>query len=128
VHPIIDDGPYGVSHINVEKQKRDPGSLLRWMTRMVHLRKECPEIGWGTWSIIDAKLPNVLAMLYEWRGSQLLVVHNFEGQRHSVSLPLRHRNGERLVDLLAEEESQPDKRGTHRIVLEAYGYRWFRVA
>jgi maltose alpha-D-glucosyltransferase / alpha-amylase len=127
VHPVIDHGPYGHAHINVEQQKRDRDSLLRWMTRMVHIRKECPEIGWGTWSLIETKLPNILAMLYEWRGNQLLTVHNFAAQRQDVVLPLRQQEGEGIFDLLIEDESRADRRGRHTIVLEAHGYRWFRV-
>jgi maltose alpha-D-glucosyltransferase/alpha-amylase len=33
----------------------------------------------------------------------------------------------RLVNLLALDESRADASGTHRIALEAYGYRWYRV-
>jgi hypothetical protein len=32
-----------------------------------------------------------------------------------------------LVNLLAEDHSQADKDGRHRLVIEAYGYRWYRV-
>ena len=32
-----------------------------------------------------------------------------------------------LVNLLSEEHSQADATGRHRLMLEAYGYRWFRV-
>jgi maltose alpha-D-glucosyltransferase/alpha-amylase len=28
---------------------------------------------------------------------------------------------------LGEEHSRADKNGRHRLVIEAYGYRWFRV-
>jgi maltose alpha-D-glucosyltransferase/alpha-amylase len=28
---------------------------------------------------------------------------------------------------LGEEHSHADKNGRHRLVIEAYGYRWFRV-
>ena len=31
------------------------------------------------------------------------------------------------MNLLAEEHSQSDEHGTHRLVIEAYGYRWYRV-
>ena len=33
----------------------------------------------------------------------------------------------RLVNLLAENESEPDPQGRHHIVLEPFGYRWYRV-
>jgi maltose alpha-D-glucosyltransferase / alpha-amylase len=32
-----------------------------------------------------------------------------------------------LVNLLSGDHSEPDKKGRHRILMEAYGYRWFRV-
>jgi hypothetical protein len=36
-------------------------------------------------------------------------------------------HGNLLVNLLGEEHSRADKNGRHRLVIEAYGYRWFRV-
>jgi maltose alpha-D-glucosyltransferase/alpha-amylase len=32
-----------------------------------------------------------------------------------------------LVNLWVEEQSAADPSGIHRIALEAYGYRWYRV-
>jgi hypothetical protein len=40
---------------------------LNWTARMIRMRKECPEIGWGEWSIVDAGSPSVAAMRYRWR-------------------------------------------------------------
>jgi maltose alpha-D-glucosyltransferase / alpha-amylase len=47
VHPVIDQGVWSYRHINVAAQRRDPDSFLNWTARMIRLRKECPEIGWG---------------------------------------------------------------------------------
>jgi maltose alpha-D-glucosyltransferase / alpha-amylase len=33
-----------------------------------------------------------------------------------------------LVDLIQNIESEADEKARHTITLEAYGYRWFRVA
>ena len=35
--------------------------------------------------------------------------------------------GERLVNLLAEDHSEPQEDGRHTVLLEAYGYRWYRI-
>jgi maltose alpha-D-glucosyltransferase / alpha-amylase len=46
----------------------------------------------------------------------------------SVGLEGKHaEHGNLLVNLLGEEHSNADKNGRHRFVIEAYGYRWFRV-
>jgi maltose alpha-D-glucosyltransferase/alpha-amylase len=35
--------------------------------------------------------------------------------------------GRLLVNLLSEDHSQAKGRGKHTILLESYGYRWYRV-
>ena len=40
---------------------------------------------------------------------------------------MNRAGGELLVNLLAEDHSRANESGKHRIVLEGYGYRWYRV-
>jgi maltose alpha-D-glucosyltransferase/alpha-amylase len=127
VEPVIGDGVWGYGRVNVEAQRRDPGSLLNWTARMIRLRKECPEIGWGSWEILDTGCPQALAMRYDWRGNSLVTVHNFDTRPHELSIRVGVEGGERLVSLLAEEESAADEEGVHRLVIEAFGYNWYRV-
>lgn len=127
VHPVIDQGPYSCAIVNVETQRRQPDSLLNWMTSLIRLRHECSEIGWGDWTIIDTGNPSVLAMYYRWRGSSLITLHNFDEKAHEVILDTRSKEESRLTDLFKIEENVADERGRHRIQLGAYGYRWFRA-
>jgi maltose alpha-D-glucosyltransferase/alpha-amylase len=127
VEPVIGDGIWGYARVNVEAQRRDPDSLLNWTARMIRLRKECPEIGWGSWEILDTGCPQALAMRYDWRGNSLVTVHNFDTRPHELSIRVGVEGGERLVSLLAEEESAADEKGVHRLVIDAFGYNWYRV-
>ena len=54
VRPVISDPIYGYQRVNVEAQRRDPHSLVNWMERKIRMRRECPEISWGDWKILDA--------------------------------------------------------------------------
>jgi maltose alpha-D-glucosyltransferase / alpha-amylase len=126
-HPVIADGVWSYRHINVAAQRRDPASFLNWMATMIRLRKECPEIGWGRFEILDAGAENVLAMRYDWRGNAVVVVHNFATQPREARFRLDGDGGGRLSNLLKEEELQADDRGVHRVALDALGYRWYRV-
>ena len=127
VHPLITKGPYRYDQVNVEAQRRDPASLLSWTAHMIRLRKECPEIGWGDWKILQTGAPSVLVMRYDWRGNSLIVVHNFDEKAHEIRLKPEVEGGDKLLNLLVEDESRAGTGGTHRIALEAYGYRWYRV-
>jgi maltose alpha-D-glucosyltransferase / alpha-amylase len=127
VHPVISQGPYSCEKVNVEQQRRDPNSLLNWTSRMIRLRKECPEIGWGEWKILNAGAPSVLAMRYDWQGSSLLILHNFSDKPQEARIRVGGPKGEVLANLLANDESRAKPNGVHRIGMEAHGYRWFRV-
>ena len=126
--PLISDGPYSFQHVNVADQRRDPNSLLNWMERIIRMRKEVPEIGWGDFSFVAAGTSEVLAMKYTWRNNAVLCVHNLSSEPREIRLSI-NKGDENcvLVNLLSNDHSQPDSQGRHSILLEPYGYRWFRV-
>jgi maltose alpha-D-glucosyltransferase/alpha-amylase len=126
-NPVITDGVYGCEQVNVEKQRRDPQSFLNWLVRMIRQRKETPEIGWGECSILPTGHKSVLGLMYEWRGNRVVVLHNFSRQPLEITLRVKGDGGDMLTNLLAENESRAQQGGAHRIALEEYGYRWFRV-
>ncbi len=127
VLPVISKGPYSYDQVNVEAQRRDQNSLFNWTARMIRLRKEAPEIGWGDWKILKSGSPCVLALRYDWRGKSLVTLHNFSDQPQEVRIRPGVDGSEKLVNLLANDESTSTGRGEHRIPLEAHGYRWYRV-
>ncbi|KZD20385.1 alpha-amylase family protein [Tardiphaga sp. 20_F10_N6_6] len=128
-NPVIDKGPYGYNHVNVAKQRRDPNSMLNWTERMIRMRKEVPEIGWGDFTIIATRNPAVLAIRYDWRNNSVLFVHNLDEQPREVSfaLGLDGKQGDHLINLLTEDHNRADAQGKHHLMLEAYAYRWYRV-
>ncbi|OYW43852.1 MAG: trehalose synthase [Rhizobiales bacterium 24-66-13] len=126
--PVISEGPYGYAHVNVAEQRRDPNSFLNWMERMIRMRMEMPEIGWGDFTILDTGNPAVLALRYDWRNNSVLTVLNLSRSPLEVEVDVQHgAEGSRLVDVLADSHSDADARGRHCIYLEGYGYRWYRV-
>jgi maltose alpha-D-glucosyltransferase / alpha-amylase len=127
--PVISGGVYGYEHVNVAEQRRDPNSLLNWVERIIRMRKEVPEIGWGDYTVLNAGTVEVLAIRYDWRNNSVVALHNLGAVPREVRLNvgLEGQSGKRLVNLLSTAHSVADKSGKHCILLEAYGYRWYRV-
>jgi maltose alpha-D-glucosyltransferase/alpha-amylase len=130
--PVISGGPYGFEQINAAIQRRHPESLLNWTERIIRMRKEVPEIGWGDFTVIPSSRPAVLIMRYEWRNNWVLFIHNLEAKpreiRFSVGLTGENaESGRLLINLLSEDHSRADDKDRHRLVIEGYGYRWYRV-
>lgn len=128
VLPVISGGPYGFEQINVAAQRRDPDSLLNWLERIIRMRGEVPEIGWGACTPVPSGSKSVLVLRYDWRNNGVLVVHNFADEPVEVVIRLDDDGrGCDLANLFAEEHSAADERRRHRLVLEPYGYRWYRI-
>jgi maltose alpha-D-glucosyltransferase / alpha-amylase len=127
--PVIRDGPYGYQHVNAAEQRRDPNSLLNWTERIIRMRKEVPEIGWGDFEVLSIRDPAVLAIRYDWRNNSVLFVHNLDAIPREVefSTGLKGNEGRLLINLLTEDHSRAGEDGKHHLLLEAYGYRWYRV-
>jgi len=127
VRPAIDDEVFGYDEVNVAAQRRDPHSLLNWTERMIRMRKECPEISWGSFSVLRTNVPEVLAVRYDWRETSLLTLHNFSATAQRLKLKVGCEHDELLVEVFDNRNSRIHNDGLHRIRLEPYAWRWFRV-
>lgn len=127
--PVITGGPFGYEHVNAAQQHRDPNSLLNWTERIIKMRKEVPEVGWGDFEIIQTRDQSVLALRYDWRNNSVLFVHNLDSRPREISLSagVAGDAGQILVNLLSEDHSRADAGGKHCLLIEAYGYRWYRI-
>jgi maltose alpha-D-glucosyltransferase/alpha-amylase len=129
VVPVIDTGAYGFEHLNAAVQRRDPNSMLNWSERIIRMRKEVPEIGWGDFAVIDTRDEAVLVMRYDWRNNSVLFVHNLDDKPREISFAvgLKNESDKLLVNLLTEDHSSSHDDGHHHLLIEAFGYRWYRV-
>jgi maltose alpha-D-glucosyltransferase/alpha-amylase len=125
--PVISDDEYGYEQVNVAEQRRDPGSLLNWTERIIRMRKECPEISWGAFTVLRTSAPEVLALRYDWRGTSLLTLHNFADKSQTVTLRVGGRHDDVLTEVFSDHHSKRHNDGAHRIRLTPYGWRWYRV-
>jgi maltose alpha-D-glucosyltransferase/alpha-amylase len=124
VLPVISKGPWSYESINAADQRRDPESMLNWTERIIRMRKEVPEIGWGDFRVLPTGNRGVLAVRYEWRNNAFVAVHNLADEPAEIRLRLPE---DKLVNLFSEAHSEPGPGKAHRIPLEPYGYRWFRA-
>ncbi len=127
VLPVIQNGPYGFHKINAADQRRDPASMLNWTERMIRMRKEVPELGWGDFTILETGNDGVLALRYDWRNNAVVTIHNLLGESTEIKLRSIDSKGRQLINLLTQDHSHADGRGVHTIVMEPYGYHWYRA-
>ena len=117
----LTNGAFGPDHVNVADQRREPDSLLNWFERLIRRRRECPELGFGAFELLETGAPSVFAHRCDWDGSTVVAVHELAGDEVEVTLPVD--DGEALVDLFAEAEHPLPA----TLTLAPYAAHWFRV-
>jgi maltose alpha-D-glucosyltransferase/alpha-amylase len=127
VRSVLRDPVYGFQTVNVAQQKRDPDSLLNWIARMIRMRRECPEISWGEFTVLRTNVPEVLALRYDWRQTSLVTMHNFSSRAKRVRLRTGSPRDGLLVDVFDGRHSKAEGDRNHLVALDPYGWRWFRI-
>lgn len=124
VRETISEGPFSYKKVNVIDQHRDPSSLLNWMSRAIHIRRETPEFGWGEYEVLETNNPKVFAHYIKSNKGMAIAFHNFSDKEENVKLELE--NPETIIDIFGDkkyENFDPDKQ---EIKLSSNGYRWMR--
>ena len=127
VRPVIAGGDYGYERVNVERQRREDDSRLNWLERLLRLRKEHHELGWGDWEVIETGHPAVFAHLVRWRGSVMIAVHNLADEPAEADLALEGLPEGRMANLLGDRRYEPVEDHHLSLELEPYGYLWFHL-
>jgi trehalose synthase len=119
-------GAFGAANVNVTDQRRDPGSLLAFMQRLIRTRREAPELGWGSSTLIQTDDPALFAHRVAWEDSDVVAIHNLAGRPASAELELG-RGVTGVHDLLADAEEPARRGGRLTVELDRYGGRWLRL-
>ncbi|HEX2913227.1 MAG TPA: alpha-amylase family protein [Chloroflexia bacterium] len=125
--PPIKGGDFGYEKVNVASQHRDPDSLMSKIARMISARRECPELGIGSYDFFETDNPAVLIHRCQWDGNVSIMVHNLSKKKTKVKIPIKEFKETNMVDLLADQEYEQSSAGNDQLDLEGYGYRWFRL-
>jgi maltose alpha-D-glucosyltransferase/alpha-amylase len=124
--PLMDP-VYGYQALNVEGELRDPSSLLHWLQRMLQVRKRHPLFGIGSFEVLTAENPSVLAYVREWEGDVVLCVNNLSRFAQPVELSLQRFEGRTPIELLGRVPFPRIGELPYLLTLGPYGFYWFQI-
>jgi maltose alpha-D-glucosyltransferase/alpha-amylase len=83
--------------------------------------------GTGTFEVLPAENPAVLAFVRELNGSSVLCVNNLSHKAQPVELDMARWEGKIPVELLGRVEFPPIGELPYFITLDSYGFFWFEL-
>ncbi len=127
VSPVRLTGKYGARAVNVRGQQRDPDSLLRWFEQLIGVVRECPEIGAGTWSVLDIPASaSVLVHRFDAPEGSILLLHNLADEAVVVDVG-RQPGVNRPWEMFADGPYPRPTATLRNLQLNGWGYRWIRL-
>ncbi|HSA57489.1 MAG TPA: maltose alpha-D-glucosyltransferase [Gemmatimonadaceae bacterium] len=125
--PVIYDPEYHYETINVEAQNNNPNSLLRWMKRLIALRKSHQAFGRGSMTLLTPSNRKVLAFIRSHEGEDLLVVANLGNDVEYAELDLSTYRGAIPIELSGMNPFPRLGDGPFLLTLGPYAYYWFKL-
>ena len=125
--PVIVDPPYGYQGTNVMAQERTSTSLLRWMRRLIAVRREFKAFGRGTWEPLDPDNRRVLVFLRRYKDELILCVNNLSRFAQFVELDLREFQGMIPVELYSKNSFPPIGELPYLLTMGPHNFLWFRL-
>jgi maltose alpha-D-glucosyltransferase / alpha-amylase len=132
--PTLMDPVYGYQAVNVESQQRNPSSLLHWVKRMLEVRKQHPVFGIGSFEVLTAENPSILAFVRELTDPEtgevdtVMCAYNLSRFAQPVELHLAHYEGYVPHELLGRVPFPPIGELPYFLTIAPYGFYWFRLA
>jgi maltose alpha-D-glucosyltransferase/alpha-amylase len=124
VLPVVQDGACGFRVVNVADQQTRRDSLLSRIERFIAVRRQHPEIGCASPTVVDTGDPAVFSLAYRSGSDVTVVAYNLAGEARTVHLEQLDGH-EYLFDCLADGDTERIHSDKWSLDLEPYGYRWF---
>jgi len=125
--PIIYDPEYHYEAVNVEAQLVNPHSLLRWMRRMLALRKKSRALGEGRCEFLQPENRKILSYILRHDKEILLVVANLSRFVQAVELDLSAFKQRVPVELFGRLEIPPITEKPYFLTLGPHSFYWFAL-
>lgn len=127
VRPVMATGEYGYEQASVGCERGDPDSLLNWLASLIRVRKECGEIGAGTWKLVETGCDAAFSIRYDVDDSTVLLVTNLSDTEETIALDVDPAELAFVTELLGDRRYEPLNPKKPEMRIEPYGFRWMRL-
>lgn len=128
----VTEGAFGPQHVNVSEQRKDPDSLLSFVSTLARRYRESPEVGMGTFEVLRHDAPSVLVHRCTWAqpgdpGTSTLLVHNLGPEATEVTVELTDLDDGTVANELFSTQHLDVEGGRVTIPVDGYGHQWWRL-
>jgi maltose alpha-D-glucosyltransferase/alpha-amylase len=126
LQPLM-DSVYGYQAVNVESQIRNTSSFLHWIKRMLEVRRQHALFGTGSFEVLPAENPSILAYYRREEDDIVLCVNNLSRFAQPVELQLGQFEGYQPIEMLGRVPFPAIGELPYFVTLAPYQFYWFQL-
>jgi len=126
-YPLIVDPPYGYQAINVASEERTQTSLLRWMRRIIKVRKQYHAFGRGKFEMLLPENRRVLTFLRRHEDQVILCVNNLSRFVQPVEINLQRWKGWTPLEVIGNVRFPVIGDQPYFLSLGPHTFYWFHL-
>jgi len=120
--PVITDPEYNYNSINVESQLNSHHSLLKFLKKIIGIRKSSNVFAEGALSFVYPENKKILTFFRELDGKKVLCVFNLASTSQAVELDIRNFNGYIPIEMFGGATFPKIGELPYLLTLSPYGY------
>lgn len=121
--PMIEQGPFAYTQLNVAHQQNDPQSLLARTRRLLLARAGLEEVGNGKPECLATDHPAVFAIAHVHTATSVMIANLCD---ETVSVQVQGLDLSDFEEIVSDGSYAYAASTDLRLDLQGYGYRWFR--
>ncbi len=126
--PVIVDPPYGFQAVNVNASERTQTSLLRWVRRLIAVRRQSQAFGRGTIEFLSPENRKILVYLREYGDETILCAFNLSSGAEPAELDLTRFAGRVPVEMWSDRRFPTIGELPYLLTFAPHTFYWFRLA
>ncbi len=124
--PVILDPEYHYESVNVDLQSQSTSSLLWWMKRLIHKRKQYKALSRGDMKFIHSENPKILSFTRTYEDQTMLVIVNLSRYTQPAEIELAQFQGYVPVEVFSRNKFPSVKEGQpYFFTIGAHDCLWF---
>jgi len=127
IRPVVDEGEFAYTKVNVAFQRRDENSLLLWMQRLLRTLRECPEVGETSCEVFDSGAAPILIHRFAGPHGAMLFIHNLDEAEQTVDVASAVTEGDAPSESFADADYGRLPLPLTTLKVNGFGYRWIRL-
>ncbi len=125
--PLIQNPVYGYPAVNVLSQIGSEHSLLRWMQRLILVRRSTAVFGRGSIEFLHPANHRILAYVRRLGDEAVLAVNNLSGAAQAVELDMRRYKGNILIEMFGKNIFPRVGEQPYLLTMGPYQFFWFKL-